>query len=1742
MVAAPGTGTVDIIKSGLKLLNPLQKMEARPLFARADETQEIYGGGLVVGAHALAARTIEAIPAIALTTIANFRKIGQSAGGDQSEARVQIPFDASRLGITDQVGQKFIQDSGSKMLSRFETYESAHPNRTGINIALASLSPVVDALDAFAAGEILTSVAKAGLKATNFAPDLEKAMQQYGIKGLEGDELGAEFVKRFNSKAKKLIIAEDQAGLDELGRATNTILTYMTGKGIPSLNRLGKMVQNVSRIALQDAKYGFTLKNPLFAEIAPDAVPRGLPGYVFDEARPKIGEVELSMGMSTRRVRRVGGAEDQPAGGPYFRSSEGGSKFEAVDEKNVMPAPIKKDLDTFVVKDKDGYAVIEGKTGTQIGDTAETMAAAISSAKQAIQALPEAELTKLIDESPLSPRYTQVDEPLKIEAPKPVEKPRMTPDTPEKAAAEFYDAKIRPEVVRGKAFVIGADDMKDYFGGDYIDKNHPIYSKASFQLYEKALRENPGDTVILTGGGPASGKTENLVRPLTRDFDGIIYDSNLSSYEGALNQIQLAKNAGKKIEIWGVLPNLDSARKFSIFRKNKTGRGISDNTFARGHAGFPNVVKRLLEEGAVKPEQVHLYDVRHFTDPKEGWKKIALGIEEKDPLATLNRLRYTEDEVRDIYGEKNYNQKTGERTQPLRDFRGREETASVDARQRPIRGQTDADRFGIEANLERSARAEKARSKVQKISNPAEAAAPREKRPHLSTSEIDSYEALAYQAKDYDYVVNASAREEERIVDNLTKIFADLKGVDVSDLKTTFTPEDLDMVRMQYEFANDQLIDHPGRALIKFISKKEGQFLDPKNPQYAKTPRERARIEERNAKLMKAAESAFEGTAKYDMFDDPDTIREAIEGYQTLKAQVGEIQENFKSIAKEIRLSKQARKFVESKKSAMARETAKNMKALASIVQAAERGGFRKGLEEGSKKLAAMVKRLQSRRSQIKALQKVYDLTDGQLASIRGTDDPRFMDKEEFDAYFAELEKKAAVEKEKSVERMIIDGMIEEKQLKNPDNLRIALEMPPISKMSLEQLQEFDNILSRYQQYDSFLGPRMIQTVINTDLGPVKTVREIRAALAKDTGAELSELSDVRGSWTDKFTYDSALALKNPLYKYMVHSFSAKMVESDQVLHALETKLNQLAKASRKSRKRTVSDKLVPQDKIIFDYLETPVEEKDLFKRDMRMTGAEIEYAEFVESLYRKWRDILIDKGTLKKWRTNYITHTSRSFFETWKEDGFIRSIGNWWKSFGEQRVDFEAIGPTGEVLGLEKFFKYSLPREGGLVPSKNVAKVVMQYAGSFYKKQALDAVIPKIDAYTFSLQRPQGLGTPRDPTMIGIDGKLRTFVREWLNNKKGRRREFWISQGGQLDATLRAMKLFISLRDLGINIISNTANLTGATMANFYGLSTKAFAKGALRSAKKQGRQMLRKYPGVVGNPPYRQIISAANDIGDTFTAGMFYILQEFSYRSRGQFFLGSLTKDEYLSGVISPKRQAEIKLDMGRFHPMDDMESVVGSTSEGKLAMMYKTWAVPLLFTTVRNASKTLRAFKAAEGFTGKAKVLKEKEAKELLKITVGTAGAYVFWQQVFGDDDETDQSGIARFKRRIQQELASSLSALDPNTWLKFRPYEFAKELAEISKQLVTLEQYEKSGKGYDAGDMKGIEGLQRLLTPAAVRQFMPAEGSGSGGKPIAAPSGSNVSANAALKRLNKLKNPVKSNPALNNLKRLKKQLGN
>lgn len=244
--------------------------------------------------------------------------------------------------------------------------------------------------------------------------------------------------------------------------------------------------------------------------------------------------------------------------------------------------------------------------------------------------------------------------------------PEETAPLAQKAADQYWNEKIQPDIDAGKPIVIGADDMKDHFGGDYNDNNHPVYSRAAYLNFERALKANPTADVYLTGGGPASGKTEVLTSNMIKDgFKGIIYDSNMSSYDNAVKQINQIRAAGKKVTIYGVIPDLEMSRKFSIIRENEIGRGISDATFARGHAGFPATIEKLIENKIVDPKDIHLADTRKPGSFAELKAQIKGKSEySTDPLALVKSLGYNEAELKQTYAKENFDKITGERRDP----------------------------------------------------------------------------------------------------------------------------------------------------------------------------------------------------------------------------------------------------------------------------------------------------------------------------------------------------------------------------------------------------------------------------------------------------------------------------------------------------------------------------------------------------------------------------------------------------------------------------------------------------------------------------------------------------------------------------------------------------------------------------------------------------------------------------------------------------------------------------------------------------------------------------------------------------------------------------------------------------------------------------------------------------------------------------------------------------------------------
>lgn len=214
------------------------------------------------------------------------------------------------------------------------------------------------------------------------------------------------------------------------------------------------------------------------------------------------------------------------------------------------------------------------------------------------------------------------------------------PATAEEAAETYYDEVITPRMEEGKAIVIGADDLKDYFGRDYDLARHKIYSGAADILFRRAVDESKADTVKFLVGGAGAGKSNFLVPDASEGFSGVVYDSTGWNYEGYKKQIDYAKERDKGIEIYGIVADVRRSRAYTFKREASGEHPVTEAAFARTHAGSVQTMLRLAKEG----ESVFLLDTR----PLDTAEKVEAAEFSTDPIALLEGLGYSESYVKDL--------------------------------------------------------------------------------------------------------------------------------------------------------------------------------------------------------------------------------------------------------------------------------------------------------------------------------------------------------------------------------------------------------------------------------------------------------------------------------------------------------------------------------------------------------------------------------------------------------------------------------------------------------------------------------------------------------------------------------------------------------------------------------------------------------------------------------------------------------------------------------------------------------------------------------------------------------------------------------------------------------------------------------------------------------------------------------------------------------------------------------------
>jgi len=722
---------------------------------------------------------------------------------------------------------------------------------------------------------------------------------------------------------------------------------------------------------------------------------------------------------------------------------------------------------------------------------------------------------------------------------------------------------------------------------------------------------------------------------------------------------------------------------------------------------------------------------------------------------------------------------------------------------------------------------------------------------------------------------------------------------------------------------------------------------------------------------------------------------------------------------------------------------------------------------EKVEKIQTEKQKMAKRRRTLNTIKKYLGLTDAQMKGLTKQRNVGNMTDFAFKQFKDDLLIRAEQVMETAVAKSRVMETIERKRLGNVEDYRKSLKLPAIRKMDDRQLREFADLLEGFHDGDVFLSPRKLELVDRTDLKGIRTWREAKERLSDELGIPVDELDTIKVGEFDDYRWDTSLAERNPFYRMLVEETAGGMISANARVHKIENEVYELARKSEKSRGRSLTRKLIPQDPQIMAYLEATDENRKAAGE--QLTPEQLDLAHYMQQYYRNALTYLQQTNSLQKGRENYMVHLRRSFLEVTKDDGLLNAVKSLFQSYQLDEMVFNILDEsTDQILPLEKFFKFSMQRTGTLTPTTNVTKAFLVYVQTMEKKMALDEMLPKLDIYTQAI-------TPRKMTPRGLeaDQSLKKFVYKFINNKKGRQIRWIGKQGGKVDLSIRALRSFVTLLDLGLNIPIGVASFVGEQTVTFEMLGVKGYTLGNTRMRTKKGKAILEKYQAFTGRSAWEEFWAPGKEIGDRLMEGMFFLFHKSSVLANKQFLLASLTKDEYNRGVIRNSRLAQIRTEMGRFRAIPGAKSLVGSTAAGGAGIQYKTWAVPVMRTLVKDFQVFMDGVRAR-----KLSTLTTREARELYRL-VGLSFVVLV---MFGMGDKDDKSFVGQLSFKARREAFTMIQSISPEMWLSTpRLFGFVSQFGQNLQSILTLEKY-KTKEGF-----KGVGKLKKQLTPGPLRHL-------------------------------------------------------
>ena len=746
---------------------------------------------------------------------------------------------------------------------------------------------------------------------------------------------------------------------------------------------------------------------------------------------------------------------------------------------------------------------------------------------------------------------------------------------------------------------------------------------------------------------------------------------------------------------------------------------------------------------------------------------------------------------------------------------------------------------------------------------------------------------------------------------------------------------------------------------------------------------------------------------------------------------------------------------------------------LASITEAA----FKEGRADVITKRATLIKEVAEQNSlsdrDIKTL-----IKNRNLGTMTDFEFKTFVDKVREDAKVLADKKQAAIE---------LRAAQEAKGLKREESLRRINNLPPVSKMTAEQMRQYAELIEGYEAGETFWTPKRIGALKETRWKGAETMEDVLRMAADLFNVPLEDLAKVTMSELDRFRYDTSLARRHPLYNFMVDEVKLAALKNDAAYFVEREEHFKLAEAAAKSRaaldagKKSVWERLkawaAPQQKEVMAYLEAETAEEKTAAA-AALTPEELKLAQYQEDFYRRAYDYLLAGGDLKSSRFadgGYVFHARRPLSEILRdirETGVRAAVSDFMTMWKTDETRFAAVdSATGKALGLRKFFRQTLFRSGELTPSKNVVRSTDVYMRQFFKKKALDEAVPSVETLTMAV-------ASLDKTEQGkqMGAALQSFVKEYLNAKKGKAAITGIAQGGKIDALIRFSTNLVSLHMMGFNSIIQIAAPVGETAAKIPVLGMGGLAKAIYRGRTKQGRAISAKYKFFTGEGVIEEFVQPGQNI-ETKIAMLAYGMFKWSRaNTMRDLILGNMTDAEFAAGTISNERLAEIKKMAGRWIDVGDAKSIMGTTSAGKSYTQFKSWAIPIMSSSLDIINSTIKAVKTGDG-----KALSPMQRTELVRV-MQSVTLVAFVSQMAGEADKDDDSYLGRLKFTVMRELSTLIQAVNPMMFLG-GPVAAAwlTRLAQNIQMWITLQ------RSKTTGELMGYQRLKKQLTPAIVRQM-------------------------------------------------------